>query len=93
MKEHYTTGDVAKICNIAPRTVVNYCEQGKIGSVKSPITNYRRISRAELLKFMKQYDIPRSAINKYECRTVLLADNDPRGWVFSSPFLRRRFRT
>ena len=68
---------MAEVCGISHRTVVNYCEQGRILSTKSPVTSYRRIPRAGLITFMARYGIPESALDKYQSKSVLIADDDP----------------
>ena len=78
MKEFYTTGEVAKICNIAPKTVVNYCEAGKLKNEQSPVTGYRRIPRDELLRFMEQYKIHISKLNQVELKKILIVEDDKR---------------
>lgn len=76
MKPFYTTGEVAKICKIATKTVVNYCESGKIRFEQSPITNYRRIPRHELIRFITQFNIPVSQLSVVETKSVLVVDDD-----------------
>lgn len=76
MREFFTTGDVARICDIAPKTVINYCESGKIASEKSPVTNYRRIPRQELLRFMKKFKVPLSRLEEMESWMILIVDDD-----------------
>ncbi|OHB76887.1 MAG: hypothetical protein A2Z34_10130 [Planctomycetes bacterium RBG_16_59_8] len=76
MKDFFTTGDVARICEIAPKTVINYCEAGKIPSEKSRVTNYRRIPRQALLDFMGKYGIPLARLEEAESQTVLIVDDD-----------------
>lgn len=76
MKKFFTTGDVAKICEISPKTVINYCESGKLSSEKSPVTNYRRIPRDALVAFMEKYNIPVSRADSIEQKSVLVVDDD-----------------
>jgi CheY-like chemotaxis protein/signal transduction histidine kinase len=77
MKEFFTTGEVARICKTSPKTIVNYCESGLIDAEKSQVTNYRRIPRAALLRFMKRYQIPEENLLAFERRRVLVVDDDP----------------
>lgn len=76
MKESFTTGEVARICRIAPKTVINYCEAGKIRNLKSPITNYRRIPRDSLLEFMRTFGIPDTEIERIEKKSILIVEDD-----------------
>ena len=51
-KEVFTTGDVAKICQVAPRTVSKWFDSGKLGGYRIPGSNDRRIPRDRLLAFL-----------------------------------------
>jgi excisionase family DNA binding protein len=45
MKNVYTTGEVAKICNVTIRTVIKWFESGELGGFKIPNSRDRRIPR------------------------------------------------
>lgn len=53
-----TTGDVAKMCNVAPRTVSKWFDSGKLKGYRIPGSKDRRIPLSELIRFMKGHDIP-----------------------------------
>lgn len=57
-KEVLTTGDVAKICNVAPRTVSKWFDSGALKGYRIPGSRDRRIPTSELVKFMKAHGIP-----------------------------------
>jgi excisionase family DNA binding protein len=63
LKDFYTTGEVAKLLGISDRTIKNYCTNGQLGSEKTPITNYRRISKEHLIAFLEQQNLPQSFLN------------------------------
>ena len=65
-KEHYTTGEIAKICGISSQTVVNYCNKGRIKAEQSPITGYRRISKAALVEFIRKNGLPPEVLDDFE---------------------------
>ncbi|OHB76288.1 MAG: hypothetical protein A2Z34_06860 [Planctomycetes bacterium RBG_16_59_8] len=77
-KELYTTGEVAKICKVALRTVQLYCERGVLEARKSPVTGHRRILRPSLLQFMRKHGIPAAKLNEMERSLIFIADDDPR---------------
>jgi len=77
MRDLFTTGQVAQICEISAMTVIRYCDSGKIKASKSPVTNVRRIPRDELIRFMKSYDIPVERLEAYEKIRVFVADDEP----------------
>jgi two-component system response regulator RpaA len=54
----FTTGAVAKICKVAPRTVSKWFDAGRLGGYRIPGSNDRRVPEAELLAFMRREGIP-----------------------------------
>ena len=53
-----TTGEVAKVCNVAPRTVSKWFDKKLLKGYRIPGSRDRRIPIAELVRFMKKYEIP-----------------------------------
>src|SRR5512140_1444860 len=49
-KDVLTTGEVAKICNVAPRTVSKWFDSGSLKGYKIPGSKDRRIPVAQLIK-------------------------------------------
>ena len=74
-KEVLTTGEVAKICNVAPRTVSKWFDSGALKGYRIPGSRDRRIPSSELIKFMKAHGIPLEGISSGRTR-VLLADDE-----------------
>ncbi len=70
-----TTGDVARICKVAPRTVAKWFDQGELRGYRIPGSKDRRIPRAQLIRFMRQHNIPLDGIETGQTR-VLLVDTD-----------------
>ncbi|MEM1185798.1 MAG: response regulator [Planctomycetota bacterium] len=70
-----TTGEVAKICNVAPRTVSKWFDSGQLKGYRIPGSKDRRIPLSELLRFMKAHGIPMDGITSGQTR-VLIADDD-----------------
>ena len=54
----FTTGEVAKVCNVASRTVTKWFDAKLIKGYRIPGSKNRRIPIAELVRFMKKYEIP-----------------------------------
>lgn len=52
-KRILTTGDVAKACAVAPRTVSKWIDGKKLKGYRLPGSHDRRVLRTELVKFMK----------------------------------------
>lgn len=74
-KDVLTTGEVAKICNVAPRTVSKWFDSGSLKGYRIPGSKDRRIPVAELVKFMKAHGIPLDGITGGRTR-VLIVDDD-----------------
>lgn len=55
----YTTGHVSKICCVAPRTVSKWCDTGRLKHFRIPGSQDRRIVRADLIRFLDQYGMPK----------------------------------
>jgi excisionase family DNA binding protein len=74
-KNVLTTGDVAKICNVAPRTVSKWFDSGQLKGYRIPGSKDRRIPLNELIRFMKAHNMPTEALSVGKLR-VLVIDND-----------------
>jgi two-component system response regulator RpaA len=58
VKNVLTTGQIAKICEVAPRTATKWCDDGLIkGCYRLPGSKDRRIPRASLIAFMQQHNL------------------------------------
>src|SRR5215207_5200554 len=57
MKDVLTTGEVAKICNVAPRTVSKWFDSGALRGYRIPGSKDRRIPVNQLIRFMKEHNI------------------------------------
>jgi excisionase family DNA binding protein len=75
-KNVLTTGDVARICNVAPRTVSKWFDSGQLKGYRIPGSKDRRIPVSELIRFMKVHNMPVTALPVGKTR-VLIADSDP----------------
>lgn len=74
-KDVLTTGEVAKLCNVAPRTVSKWFDSGALKGYRIPGSKDRRIPMGELVKFMKAHGIPLDGITSGQTR-VLVVDSD-----------------
>jgi len=50
----FTTGDVSRICKVAPRTVSKWCDSGVLEHYRIPGSTDRRIPYASLMEFMRR---------------------------------------
>ena len=74
-KDVLTTGEVAKICNVAPRTVSKWFDSGQLRGYRIPGSKDRRIPMSALIRFMKSHGIPFDGLHAGGTR-ILIADND-----------------
>lgn len=74
-KEVLTTGEVAKICNVAPRTVSKWFDTGRLEGYRIPGSKDRRIPVTALMQFMKDHNIPLDGVHSGRPR-VLIVDDD-----------------
>lgn len=70
-----TTGQVAKICSVAPRTVSKWFDQGHLKGYRIPGSKDRRIPLEALVQFMKANDIPLNGLETGSMR-MLVVDSD-----------------
>ena len=74
-KKVFTTGEAAQVCKVSQQTIIRCFDNGRLGGFRVPGSKFRRIPRAELMKFMKNNDIPLSALEG-DRRRVLVVDDD-----------------
>lgn len=73
-KDILTTGEVAKICNVAPRTVSKWFDSGQLRGYRIPGSKDRRIPLASLIRFMKQHNIPLEGLQSGRTRVLIVDD-------------------
>jgi excisionase family DNA binding protein len=74
-KNVLTTGDVAKICHVAPRTVSKWFDNGQLKGYRIPGSKDRRIPVSELIRFMKVHNMPTAGLSFGKIR-ILIADSN-----------------
>ena len=72
MKKVFTTGQVAKICKVAPRTVSKWFDSGRLRGYRIPGSQDRRIPREQLIKFLKEHGMPLGELEEEEWHKVLI---------------------
>jgi excisionase family DNA binding protein len=75
MKDVLTTGEVAKICNVAPRTVSKWFDSGALHGYRIPGSKDRRIPLNQLIRFMKQHGMPLNGLMS-GCSRILIVDSE-----------------
>lgn len=75
MKDLFTTGEAAEICRVSQQTIIRCFDAGRLEGFRVPGSRFRRIPRQNLIKFMKDNNIPLDAIESGK-RKVLVVDDD-----------------
>jgi two-component system response regulator RpaA len=77
VKSILTTGQCARICKVAPRTISKWFDSGKLKGYRIPVSLDRRIPRDNLVKFMKEYGMPLGTLGElrfYKIITVGMSE-------------------
>jgi len=78
-KNVLTTGDVARICNVAPRTVSKWFDSGQLKGYRIPGSKDRRIPLNELIRFMQANNMPMEALPTGRVRVLMVDGSDQGG--------------
>lgn len=70
-----TTGQVARICRVAPRTVSKWFDTGQLRGYRIPGSKDRRIPLQSLIRFMKAHGMPLDGLETGQTR-ILIADHE-----------------
>lgn len=77
-KDVLTTGQVAKICNVAPRTVSKWFDTGQLRGYRIPGSKDRRIPLSQLVRFMRAHGMPLNGLDSGTTRVLILDENAER---------------
>jgi excisionase family DNA binding protein len=72
MRTIFTTGQVAKICKVAPRTVSKWFDSGRLRGYRIPGSQDRRIPREHLIRFLKEHGMPLGELEDEAMGKILL---------------------
>ncbi len=76
MRTIFTTGQVAKICKVAPRTVSKWFDSGRLRGYRIPGSQDRRIPREHLIRFLKEHGMPLGDLEDEAMGKLLLVGAD-----------------
>lgn len=71
----FSTFQAAKICHVAPVTIIRWIEAGRLDSYKTP-GGHRRIREADLVKFIEENGLPRYTAGGISTPRVLVVDDE-----------------
>lgn len=75
-KQVFTTGDAAEVCKLSQQTIIRCFDSGRLKGFRVPGSRFRRIPREELMRFMRDNNIPVDRLEGSQ-RRVLVVDDDP----------------
>jgi len=81
-KKVFTTGQVATICKVAPRTAAKWFDSGRLKGYRIPTTSDghkggdRRVTRESLIAFLKEFGMPLYELADDETTSVLAVGLD-----------------
>lgn len=73
---NFTTGEVAKICKVAARTVSKWFDSGKLRGYRIPGSQDRRIPFGNLVQFLNDHGMPLGSLQDEITTRVLVVSND-----------------
>lgn len=72
----FTTGQVAKICNVGTHTVKKWFDSGRLKGYRIPGSQDRRIPREYLIRFLKEHELPLGDFDDDTMAKVLIVAQD-----------------
>ena len=75
-KSVFTTGEAAEICGLSQQTIIRCFDNGQLGGFRVPGSKFRRIPRENLIRFMREHNIPLDSLASDKIK-VLAVDDDP----------------
>jgi excisionase family DNA binding protein len=75
MKDLFTTGEAAEICRVSQQTIIRCFDSGRLKGFRVPGSKFRRIPRLNLIKFMRDNNIPLDNLDSGR-KKVLIVDDD-----------------
>ena len=75
IKDLFTTGEAAEVCKVSQQTIIKCFDAGRLEGFRIPGSKFRRIPRHNLVKFMKENNIPFDSLKPGK-KKVLIVDDD-----------------
>lgn len=75
-KKVFTTGEAAELCKVSQQTIIRCFDSGRLSGFRVPGSRFRRIPRDELIRFMRENEIPTDALKSGPTK-ILAVDDDP----------------
>ncbi|MCC7146542.1 MAG: response regulator [Phycisphaeraceae bacterium] len=75
-KNVFTTGEAADICKVSQQTIIRCFDSGRLRGFRVPGSKFRRIPRDELIRFMRDNNIPTDILDSSRKKRILIVDDD-----------------
>ena len=72
MHDTFTTGQAARVTHLSQQTIIRACDMGALKHFRVPGSRFRRVMRADLIKFMCAHGIPFDALALTEQEKALV---------------------
>ncbi len=72
----FTTGEAAEICKVSQQTIIRCFDAGRLKGFRVPGSRFRRIPRDELIRFMRENNIPTDELEGGKKRILVVDDDD-----------------
>lgn len=73
-KKIFTTGEAAEVCKVSQQTIIRCFDSGRIQGFRVPGSRFRRIPREDLIRFMRDNDIPTDVLDSGPKRILVVDD-------------------
>ncbi len=68
----FTTGEVGKITDLAPKTITKFIDSGQLKGYRIPGSKDRRVTRDSLLRFLRENDFPAAMMDAVQPPILLV---------------------
>lgn len=68
MKLSFSTGDAAAATHLSQQTIIRSIDTGILKGYRVPNSKFRRVSRAALIAFMNEYNIPIEFLEAFDIK-------------------------
>ncbi|MBL1217899.1 MAG: response regulator [Planctomycetes bacterium] len=75
-KQVFTTGEAAQICKVSQQTIIRCFDSGRLNGFRVPGSRFRRIPRSELVRFMRDNEIPLDTLMRGRKRLLVVDDDE-----------------
>ncbi|MBI5288813.1 MAG: helix-turn-helix domain-containing protein [Chloroflexi bacterium] len=82
-----TTGEIARLCNVAPRTVAKWFDTGELRGYRIPGSRDRRVPLQQLIRFMREHQMPLEGLETGGVRVLLICAGESHARSIEQPLV------